>query len=362
MTAPGAPLLVRAARREPVERTPIWLMRQAGRVLPEYRAVRERWTLVEICRQPELCAEVTLQPLRRMPLDGAVLFADIMLPLVAIGIDLELVDNVGPVIRAPIRDGTGLAALRPMAPEVDVPYVLETLRILRRELAPERAVIGFAGAPFTLAAYLVEGRPSRDFASTKAMMYGRPDVWTTLMERLTDITIAYLEAQAGAGADALQLFDSWVGCLGPVEYARYVAPHTRRIFAALRPLGVPLIHFGVNTAALLDRMGADGATVIGVDWRLPLDQAWARIGHDLGIQGNLDPAVLLAPPAVIEEQALDVLRRAGGRPGHIFNLGHGLLPQTPLDHVVRLVELVRAESAALRPAGEPASAAAAGGR
>jgi uroporphyrinogen decarboxylase len=338
-------LFVRAARRQATERTPVWFMRQAGRVLPEYRAMRERWSLIEICRAPELCAEVTLQPMRRMPLDAAVMFADIMLPLVGVGVDLELVDNVGPVIRHPIRDAAGVARLRPIDPRADVPFVLETIRIVKRELGPERALIGFAGAPFTLASYLIEGRPSREFALTKTLMYGAPALWHDLMQRLTSIMTAYLRAQVAAGIDALQLFDSWVGALSPQDYAEYVEPYSRGIFAALAPSGVPMIHFGTNTAGLLDLMKSDGATVIGVDWRLPLDEAWGRVGFDLGIQGNLDPAALLAPRAVMEVKALDVLRRAAGRPGHIFNLGHGLLPSTPLDNVLRLVDFVQEQSA-----------------
>jgi uroporphyrinogen decarboxylase len=337
-------LFVRAARREPTERTPVWFMRQAGRVLPEYRAMRERWGLIEICRAPELCAEVTLQPMRRMPLDAAVMFADIMLPLVGVGIDLELVDNVGPVIRHPIRDAAGVALLREIEPAADVPFVLETIGIVKRELGPERALIGFSGAPFTLASYLIEGRPSREFGLTKTLMYADPSLWHELMERLTSIMIAYLRAQVTAGIDALQLFDSWVGALSPQDYAEYVEPYSRRIFAALAPSELPMIHFGTNTAGLLDLMKDDGATVIGVDWRVPIDEAWARIGSDVGIQGNLDPAALLAPPSVMEEKALDVLRRVGGRPGHIFNLGHGLLPSTPLDNVLRLVDFVQEAS------------------
>jgi uroporphyrinogen decarboxylase len=338
-------LFVRAARREATKRTPVWFMRQAGRVLPEYRAMRERWSLIDICRTPELCAEVTLQPMRRMPLDAAVMFADIMLPLVGVGIDLELVDNVGPVIRRPIRDVAGVATLRAIEPAADVPFVLETIGLVKRELGPTRAVIGFAGAPFTLASYLIEGRPSREFGLTKTMMYTEPALWHELMERLTSIMTAYLRAQVRAGIDALQLFDSWVGALSPQDYAEYVEPYSQRIFAALAPAGVPMIHFGTNTAGLLDLMKADGATVIGVDWRVPLDEAWARVGFHLGLQGNLDPAALLAPRAVMEAKALDVLRRADGRPGHIFNLGHGLLPSTPLDNVLRLVDFVQERSA-----------------
>jgi uroporphyrinogen decarboxylase len=341
-------LFVRAARRQPTERTPVWFMRQAGRVLPEYRAMRERWTLIEICRQPELCAEVTLQPMRRMPLDAAVMFADIMLPLVGVGIDLELVDNVGPVITHPIRDAAGVASLRAIDPEADVPFVLESVRLVKRELGPQRAVIGFAGGPFTLASYLVEGRPSREFGLTKTLMYGEPELWHDLMARLTSIMTAYLRAQVTAGIDALQLFDSWVGALSPQDYAEYVEPYSRRIFAELAPADVPMIHFGTNTAGLLDQMKDDGATIIGVDWRVPLDEAWSRVGFHLGIQGNLDPAALLAPREVMEAKAADVLRRAGGRPGHIFNLGHGLLPSTPLDNVLRLVDVVQEESASAR--------------
>ncbi len=337
-------LFLRAARREQTERTPIWFMRQAGRILPEYRQLRERWTLIEICRQPELCAEVTLQPVRRMPVDAAVMFADIMLPLIGIGVDLELVDNVGPVVRHPIRDRAGIEALRPIEPEQDVPFVMETVRILKRELAGKTAVLGFSGAPFTLASYLIEGRPTREFALTKAMMYGEPELWHALMERLTGIMITYLQAKAAAGVDALQLFDSWIGALGPQDYETYVRPYTQRIFAALAPTGLPFIHFGTNTATLLDQMKDDGGSVLGVDWRVPLDVAWDRIGHDKGIQGNLDPAMLLAPRATLEAGAEDVLRRAAGRPGHIFNLGHGLLPQSPLDNVLRLVDFVHERS------------------
>jgi uroporphyrinogen decarboxylase len=343
-------LFIRAARREPVERTPVWFMRQAGRVLPEYRALRERWSLLDICRRPELCAEVTLQPVRRMPLDAAVMFADIMLPLMGIGVDLDLVDNVGPVIRHPIRDAVGLAQLRPLDPQGDVPFVLDTIRLLQQELGGRIALIGFSGAPFTLASYLIEGKPSREFLLTKALMYRQPELWHSLMDRLTGIMITYLQAKAATGVDALQLFDSWVGALSPSDYTTYVQPYTRRIFAALAPTGLPFIHFGTNTAGLLDLMKDDGGTLIGVDWRIPLDTAWARIGHHLGIQGNLDPAALLAPPTIMEEQAADVLRRAGTRPGHIFNLGHGLLPGTPLDNILRLVDFVHEQSAQIRAA------------
>ena len=336
-----ATLFMRAARRHPVERTPVWFMRQAGRVLPEYRAVREALSLLEISRRPDVCAEVTLQPIRRFAMDAAILFADIMHPLVGVGVDLDIVDGVGPIIRTPVRSADDLAQLRPLLPEDDLPYVLEAIRLLKRELGDRTPLIGFAGAPFTLAAYLIEGRASRDFLRTKAMMYGEPGLWAELMRRLTEIVVAFMRAQRAAGVDALQLFDSWVGCLSPGDYARYVRPHTQRIFAELASTGAPLIHFGVNTATLLPLMKSDGATVIGADWRIPLDAAWAAIGFDRAIQGNLDPAVLLGPAEAIERETTDVLVRAAGRPGHIFNLGHGLLPQTPLSGIERVLETVR---------------------
>jgi uroporphyrinogen decarboxylase len=335
---------MRALHLEPVDQTPVWFMRQAGRVLPEYRAVRADRTLLDICRIPDLCAEVTLQPVRRFGVDAAILFADIMHPLVGVGVDLDIVDGIGPVIAAPIRAAKDVDALRPLAPEVDLPFVLETIRILKSELGDRVPLIGFSGAPFTLASYLIEGKASRDFIRTKTMMYTAPALWHELMERLTHIVIAYLRAQRAAGADALQLFDSWVGCLSPRDYRRYVRPYSRRIFAEVAPSGAPLIHFGVNTATLLTAMKDDGADAIGVDWRIPLDDAWKIIGTDKAIQGNLDPTILFGSSDVIEDEVGDVLRRAGGRPGHVFNLGHGLLPSTPLAGVERVIDCVRAYS------------------
>lgn len=336
--------LVRAARREPTDYTPVWFMRQAGRILPEYRAIREKWSLIEICRQPELCAEVTLQPMKRMPLDGAVLFADIMLPLVGVGVALELVDDVGPVIREPIRAAPGVHALRPMEPDEDVPFVLRTIQLVKSELGPGRAVLGFAGGPFTLASYLIEGKPTRDFALTKRFMYEMPQLWHELLARLAAITSAYLLAQVRAGVDVVQLFDSWVGALDADDYREFVQPYAREVLATVGASGVPMIHFGTNTTALLEQMKSDGASIIGVDWRVPLDDAWQRIGFDKGIQGNLDPAALLGPAATMTRKAADVLRRAGSRPGHIFNLGHGIMPTTPLDNAVRLVDFVHEHS------------------
>jgi uroporphyrinogen decarboxylase len=320
-------------------------MRQAGRILPEYRAIRERLTLIEISQRPDVAVEVTLQPLRRMPLDAAILFADIMTPLLGVGVALDIVEGIGPVIETPVRDESAVRAIRALEPEHDVPYVLETLRTARRELDPAQALIGFAGAPFTLAAYLVEGRPSRDFVRTKSLMYGAPATWHLLMDRLAELTVTYLRAQIAAGVDVVQLFDSWVGALSPDDYVQYIQPYMRRIFTSLGSAGVPMIHFGVSTSTLLGAMRTDGASVIGLDWRVPLDEGWARVGHHLAVQGNLDPVALFAPRDVLEAKAADVLQRAAGRPGHIFNLGHGFLPGTPLDNAIRLAEFVRDESA-----------------
>ncbi|HLF09289.1 MAG TPA: uroporphyrinogen decarboxylase [Dehalococcoidia bacterium] len=350
MIAKDSPLLA-AARREATEYTPVWFMRQAGRSLPEYRRIREKYDFFTVCQQPDLCAEVTLQPVKRLGVDAAILFADITTPLVGIGIEVDLVESVGPVIAAPVRTVEDLARLRDLEPEQDLGYVLETLRILRRELPETVALIGFAGAPFTLATYLVEGKPSRDYTQVKTFMYRAPEVWRALMERLSAITIAYLQAQIQAGAQIVQLFDSWVGWLGPADYETYVLPYSRRIFEALRGQGVPLIHFGTTTAGILDLMASAGADVMSVDWRIPLDAAWKRVGMEIAIQGNLDPVSLLAPREVLWSRADDVLRRANGRPGHIFNLGHGLLPQTNPDEIAALVTYVHEQSQQYRSQG-----------
>jgi len=338
---------LRACRREPVDRTPVWFMRQAGRSQPEYRALRERYSLIEIVRHPELCAQVTLRPVEELGVDAAVLFADITLPLLSMGVGFELQDG-GPRIHHPLRTDDDVAGVRPFAVDDTIAAVLETIRIIRaRSSVP---LIGFAGAPFTMASYLVEGGPSRDYLSTKGMMYQQPETWQALMSVLTDMTIRYLWAQVDAGAHAVQLFDSWAGCLSPVDYVRYVAPYARRIFDAVRPAGVPTIHFGTGTAGLLALMAEAGGDVIGVDWRINLDHAWNAIGDERGIQGNLEPAVLLASSEVIRERTVDVLRRAGGRPGHIFNLGHGVLPDTPRDHLKQVVDVVRTHSAEMAEA------------
>ena len=338
------PLLVRAARREPVERTPVWFMRQAGRSLPEYRALREQHSFWEVAQTPELCAEVTLQPVRRHGVDAAVMFADIMTPVVAMGLDVELVEGVGPVLELPVRSAADVERLK--VPEPDAYASLDqAIRAVRGELSAERAVVGFCGGPFTVAGYLVEGRPSRELTRVKALMYTEPAVWNALMERLADCFASYLGVQVRAGADLVQLFDSWVGVLSPADYEEFVAPWSARILASI---DVPTIHFGTGTATLLPAMARAGGDVIGLDWRIPLDDGWALVGEDRGVQGNLDPAVLLGPWERAEAAALDVLARAGGRPGHIFNLGHGVLPGTKPESVTRLAELVQTAAVAAR--------------
>jgi uroporphyrinogen decarboxylase len=336
------PLLVRAARREPVERTPVWFMRQAGRSLPEYRALRERHGFFEINESAELTAEVTLQPVRRHGVDAAVIFADIMTPVVPMGIGVELVEGVGPVVASPVRTRADVERLRVSDPEESVAPVLEAIRLVRGELADERAVVGFCGGPFTVAGYLVEGRPSREFAVVKALMYSEPAVWHGLMERLADTFAAYLAAQARAGADVVQLFDSWVGALSAADYEEFVAPWSARILAAV---DVPTIHFGTGAVHLLGALARAGGDVIGLDWRVPLDAGWSLVGGDRGVQGNLDPAALLGPWERAADGARDVLARAGGRPGHIFNLGHGVLPATDPAVLGLLRELVHEETA-----------------
>jgi uroporphyrinogen decarboxylase len=333
------PLLVRALRREPTERTPVWFMRQAGRSLPEYRALRERHGFFELAGTPELCAEVTLQPVRRHGVDAAVMFADIMSPVLGMGVDVQLVEGVGPVVERPIASAADVERLRVGEPEEWAAPILEAVRLVRGELEPERAVIGFCGGPFTVAGYLVEGRSSREFARTKALMYREPAVWHALMERLTEQFARYVAAKAAAGADAIQLFDSWVGVLSVADYSEFVAPYSARVLGAA---GAPTIHFGTGASTpLLRELARAGGDAIGLDWRTPLEEGWRVVGEERAVQGNLEPAVLLAPWERVEAAALDVLRRADGRPGHVFNLGHGVLPQTAPGTLTRLAELVR---------------------
>ncbi|NBE51675.1 uroporphyrinogen decarboxylase [Streptomyces boluensis] len=334
---------LRACRREPVPHTPVWFMRQAGRSLPEYLKVREGIPMLESCMRPELVTEITLQPVRRHNVDAAIYFSDIVVPLKAIGIDLDIKPGVGPVVEQPIRSRADLARLRDLTPE-DVSYVTEAMGMLTRELGAT-PLIGFAGAPFTLASYLVEGGPSRNHEHTKALMYGDPQLWADLLDRLADITAAFLKVQIEAGASAVQLFDSWVGALSPADYRRSVMPASQKVFEAVSGYGVPRIHFGVGTGELLGLLGEAGADVVGVDWRVPLDEAARRVGPGKALQGNLDPAVLFSTQDAVEAKTDEVLAAAQGLDGHIFNLGHGVLPTTDPDALTRLVEYVHTRTA-----------------
>ena len=333
-------LFMRACRRQPVERTPVWFMRQAGRYMPEYRAVRSANSLLEICHQPELAAEVTLQPVRALQVDAAVIFADILLMLVPMGLNLEYAAGDGPLIHNPIQNAVDVEALRPVDPRTDLGFVLEALRLVARDLAGQIPLIGFSGAPFTLASYMLEGGATRSFLKTKGLMYSDPPTWHRLLEKLSRSVTDYLVAQVDAGAQAIQLFDSWVGCLSPDDYAEFVLPHSQRVLQAVAETGVPVIHFGTDTATLLPLMRRAGGDVFGLDWRIPLDQGWAQLGQGVAVQGNLDPAALFAPRPELQRRVRAVLQRAGGRPGHIFNLGHGILPGTPVDNVKAVVAWV----------------------
>jgi uroporphyrinogen decarboxylase len=316
-------------------------MRQAGRSLPDYRELRKKHDLFSVCRQPELCAEVTLQPVRAHNVDAAVMFADIMLPVIGMGVDVELVENVGPVIADPVRTSADVERLSVPDPEDSVPFILEAVSLVRAELPAEKGLVGFAGGPFTVAGYLIEGRPTREFQKTKACMYGQPEVWHALMEKLADTFSAYLQAKVAAGADVIQLFDSWVGALSAADYEEFVAPYSEQVLAAV---DVPTIHFGTGAMHLLPAMTRAGGDVIGLDWRIPIDCGWEIVGFDHGVQGNLDPALLLGPFERVEAGANTILDAVGGRPGHIFNLGHGVLPDTDPADLGRLVDLVHART------------------
>ncbi|MFZ2057003.1 MAG: uroporphyrinogen decarboxylase [Acidimicrobiales bacterium] len=329
---------LRACRCSSAELTPVWFMRQAGRSLPEYRRLRGDGDILDAIAKPDLAAELTLQPVRRYGVDAAILFSDIVVPLAAIGVGVEIVTGRGPVIDRPFRKYEDLRRLRPLEPEADLAYVLETIRIVVGEL--DVPLIGFAGAPFTLASYLVEGGPSRTFARTKALMHGEPELWHQIVDRLADIALATLRAQVKAGASAIQLFDSWAGALSPSDYETFALPASRKVLEGTGDLGVPRIHFGVGTGELLALMSEAGADVVGVDWRVPLDVARRRIGAGKAVQGNLDPAVCLAPAGVVIKEATKVLQDAGGEPGHIFNLGHGVLPGTDPGVLAQVVETV----------------------
>jgi len=340
----GQSAFLRACRGEPVPHTPVWFMRQAGRALPEYRAARGDLGMLESCLRPDVVVEITMQPVRRYGVDAAILFSDIVLPLKAAGVDLDIKPGVGPVIAQPIRSARDVAALPVLEPS-DVDAVAAAVRGLVGELG-ETPLIGFAGAPFTLASYLVEGGPSRDHVHTKALMYGDESTWHTLAGRLADVAATFLRVQIEAGADAVQLFDSWAGALSAADYERYVLPHSRKVLESVRAVAdVPRIHFGVGTGELLGLMAGAGASVVGVDWRLPLDEAVGRVPEGTSLQGNLDPATVFAPWPAVEERARDVLRRGQSAAGHVFNLGHGVLPETDPDVLARLVELVHRETA-----------------
>jgi uroporphyrinogen decarboxylase len=336
--------LMQACRRAPTPYTPIWLMRQAGRYLPQYKRVRDRHPFLEMCRQPDLAAEVTLAAVERLGVDAAIIFADILLPLMPMGVGLRYEAGDGPIIEQPIRTEAGLQKLTAVPVAESLGFVAEAIRIVRRELSNRLPLIGFAGAPFTLASYLVEGGSSRQYQATKTLMYTNPAVWHQMMELLAGTSTEYLKLQIEAGADVVQLFDSWVGSLGPDDYRHFVLPYTRRVIAAVPP-GVPVIHFGTVTGALLELMREAGGDVIGLDWRVDLAEAWHRLGPDVSVQGNLDPVALFADVAEIKRRAREILDRAAGRPGHIFNLGHGILPETPVDHVIALVDMVHEMSA-----------------
>jgi uroporphyrinogen decarboxylase len=338
----GRQRFLAAARMQPVDTTPVWFMRQAGRSLPEYRALRELHDFMTVATTPELAAEATLMPVDRLGVDAAVLFADIMLPLACMDVPFEIRPGIGPVVATPIRSESDLDRLTLVPARHATPYVMDALRLTKAELGERAALLGFASAPFTLACYLIEGRSAREFPRAKALMYGNPALWRRLMELLTLVTVDYLREQIASGADAVQLFDSWLGLLDPMSYATKVLPYTQRIFAAVAPLA-PTIHFSTGTAALMGEIGSSGCAAVSVDWRLPLDVAWDRLGADVAIQGNLDPALLLAPWPAVESGVHDVLDRAAGRPGHIFNLGHGILPESDPEILARIVRTVHGE-------------------
>ncbi|MGE0040019.1 MAG: uroporphyrinogen decarboxylase [Vicinamibacterales bacterium] len=336
---------LKACRREPVDRTPVWFMRQAGRYMAEYRALRQNYTLLQLCRTPDLATEVTLQPINRIDLDAAILFSDLLIPLEPMGIPFDFVKGEGPSIERPIRTEADIAAIHAFEPREALGFTFEAIRQITQALDGRVPLIGFAGAPFTLASYAIEGGHSNNFALTKALMYGNPSAWHRFAGLLAEVVGDYLVAQVEAGVDAVQVFDSWVGALNAADYREFALPHTRRIFEKIAGAGVPTIHFGTATGSILREMREAGGDVVGADWRIPLDEAWDRIGHDRGIQGNLDPTLLLGPRERLFAGADDVLARAGGRPGHIFNLGHGILPMTPLEHVQALAEHVHDRSA-----------------
>jgi uroporphyrinogen decarboxylase len=330
---------MKACRREAVPYTPIWLMRQAGRYMREYREVRARTTFLDLCKTPSLAAEVTVTAADRLGVDAAIIFADILLILEPMGIELEFAEGEGPVIHNPIRNAEDVKRLREVEDAAALSFVYEAIALTRRELKPDVPLIGFCGAPFTLASYMIEGGGSKNYVNTKKLMYDDPGAWHEMMSLIARALVKYLNAQIDAGAQAVQLFDSWVGCLGHDDYREFVLPHSRAVIEGVKP-GAPVIHFGTGTGALLELMREAGGDVIGLDWRVRLDEAWQRVGHDAGVMGNLDPVALFAETETLRSQAKRILNQAGGRPGHVFNLGHGILPQTPVENVIALIEMV----------------------
>jgi len=332
-------VFMKACRREGVAYTPIWLMRQAGRYMREYREVRAKTTFLELCKTPSLAAEVTVTAAERLGVDAAIIFADILLILEPMGIDLEFAEGEGPVIHNPVRNAADVQRLREVEDPGALSFVYEAIALTRRELKPDIPLIGFSGAPFTLASYMIEGGGSKNYVHAKRLMYDDSGAWHAMMSLIARALVKYLNAQIDAGAQAVQLFDSWVGCLSPDDYREFVLPHSRAVIEGVKP-GVPVLHFGTGTAALLELMRKAGGDVIGLDWRVRLDEAWQRVGHDVAVMGNLDPVALFASKDALRSQAKRILEQAGGRPGHVFNLGHGILPQTPVENVIALVEMV----------------------
>jgi uroporphyrinogen decarboxylase len=342
MSAPNS-LFVRAAKAEPTERTPVWFMRQAGRYMPEYRAIRKKYSLIEICKKPEIAAQVTIEAAEILTVDAAIIFADLLLPLEVMGLPFHFAAGEGPKIEKPIRTSQDVAALRTDR-AADLGYVSEAVKLVCKHFGDKLPVIGFCGAPFTLASYMIEGGSSRNYVFAKKMMYSAPDAWSELMDKLVSVTAEYSAEQVRAGADTIQIFDSWVGCLSVEDYRRYVLPHVTELVKRLQKTGVPIIYFGTDSATLLTSMKETGAEVIGLDWRIPLDTGWQSLGFRGSVQGNLDPVLLFAEWKQLKARAEDILRRAAGRPGHIFNLGHGILPETPVDNVKALCDFVREHS------------------
>ena len=335
---------LRACRREEVDYTPVWLMRQAGRYMSEYMEIRNKSDFLTMCKTPEVACEVTLQPVNKLGVDAAILFADILLPLEGMGINLAFAKNEGPVISNPVRNAQDVENIRIIDAEEATPYVMEAIKLLRKELEGRVPLIGFSGAPFTIASYIIEGGGSREYKNCKAMMFGNPELWHSLMKKISEVLLRYLKAQIKAGAQAVQMFDSWVGALSPDDYATYVLPHSKYVLDGLKDEGVPVIHFANNASSMLELVAEAGGDVIGLDWRINIDVAWKRIGYDKAVQGNLDPFTLFAPPKLIEEKVKRILEMAENRPGHIFNLGHGINKETPVENVIALVEAVHKHS------------------